>query len=36
MYEIRKVLGNDDTNMVQIMIEFIISVRQYLKREQAD
>ena len=36
MYEIRKFLGNKDTNMVWIMIEFITTVEQYLKYRQAD
>ena len=36
MYEIRKFLGNKDTNMVWIMIEFITAVEQYLKCRQAD
>ena len=36
MYEIRKVLCDKDTDMVQIMIEFIKFVSQYLKRRQAD
>ena len=36
MYEIRKALYHMDTNMVLIMIQFIASVQQYLKRRQGD
>ena len=36
IYEIRNFLGNKDTNMVQIMTEFITFIQQYLKRRQAN